>query len=210
MASPTTDKDTPFIETPNGIFTAAGNWFHTTVDDLEDYAHALLAKRSVASLIHGAEVVLRSPVTLLLWLIPPLLYFAGWPLTIVICIASFLLLSIGGPLINNLGVGSVLNILDKVPLQALYYIVFLSWFALNDRLELMGFGLLLFILLRWGAFTKAFQPITSYLRKRMFVVPYDDQVLKSVIVRSAMSAGAPLPELDKMERFILNRIHKKK
>ncbi len=210
MASQIPGKEVPFIETPNGIFTAAGNWFHTTVDDLRDYAGSLLDRRSVASLIHDAELLLRSPVTIALWIAPPLLYYLGIPLTALICFACLLFLSTWGPMASKLGILPLLNILDKLPLQALFYIVILSWYAMNDLLALMAAGLVIFILLRWGLVSKVVQPIARSLHKRLYAVPYEDQILKAVVVRSAMSTGASLPELDEIERFILGRINRKK
>jgi hypothetical protein len=49
-----------FIETPKGIFTAAGNWFHTTAGKLNSYAPGLFEKHSIEKIINDAEVWIRS------------------------------------------------------------------------------------------------------------------------------------------------------
>lgn len=209
MKSPAADKNVSFIETPGGIFTAAGNWFHTTEAHLQDYAGPVLDKKPFASLIETAEIWLRSPATVVLWCTPFLLWKWGvWP-TLVFDTGLYFILGLWAPVLTNLLVTPLLKILDNVLAQALLYILLMSWFAMNDQFMLMASGLMLFILVRWGIIAKIFGGFIDKLHSRMYNVPFSDQVLKSVIVRNAMKLGVSLPELDNMERSILNQLHKK-
>ncbi len=209
MKAPTVDKNASFIETPNGIFTAAGNWFHTTVEALQAYAGPVLVHKTVAKLLHNAELWLRSPNTLVLWVSPFLLLQFGIAPTILAGVVLYFVFSIWGPLFLTETATPLLSILDHVLTQALFYIVGMSWFAMNSHYALMSTGLLIFILLRWGMIGSLFQPWVQKLRDRMYKVPYEDQILKTVIVHAAMKHKVSLPELDKMERLIMKQIHKK-
>ncbi|MEM8485643.1 MAG: hypothetical protein AAF564_08835 [Bacteroidota bacterium] len=209
MKVPIADKDASFIETPNGIFTAAGHWFHTTIADLKQYAEPVLAHRSIDWLLNMAARWLGSPKTLMLWSIPPLLWTLGVLPTLGIAVAVYLLFAIWGPVLTSLTVSPVLRLLDQVWAQGLFYVIGMSWFAINDQFLLMGIGLVLFIVIRWGLVDQLFKPLLDKVHARMYAVPYPDQVLKSVIVRAAMKHRVSLPELDEMERFILNRLTRK-
>ncbi len=209
MKVPIADKDASFIETPNGIFTAAGHWFHTTIADLKHYADPVLAHRSIEWLLRMAERWLGSPKTLMLWSIPPLLWTLGVLPTLVIALAVYILFGLWAPVLTSLTVSPLLGLLDQVWAQGLFYIVGMSWFAMNDQFLLMGIGLVLFVLIRWGVVDQLMQPLLRKVHARMYAVPFEDQVLKSVIVRAAMKHRVSLPELDEMERFILNRLTRK-
>ncbi|MFK7844772.1 MAG: hypothetical protein AB8G77_05675 [Rhodothermales bacterium] len=209
MKAPTADKDASFIETPNGIFTAAGSWFHTTVEALKAYAGPVLTHKSIAQLLHFAELWLRSPKTLVLWMTPFLLWTLGIAPTLLCCVLVYFIFSIWGPAMITQTLTPVLNVLDNVLIQAVLYISGMSWFAMNGYFTLMIAGLVIFILMRWGLIAKVLNPWIMKIRQRLYKVPYEDQILKAVIVHAAMKHRVALPELDQMEMFILNRINKK-
>ncbi len=209
MKPPAVDKNATFIEMPGGIFTASGNWFHTNEETLKGYAGPVLEREPFERLLGVAEIWLRSPSTIVLWSVPVLLWKLGvWP-ALGIGIVLYLLWSLWTPVLTNMTITPVLKIMDNVLAQALFYILGMSWFAMIEQFWLMGVGLVVFILVRWGIVAKVFGAVVEKARSRMYAVPFADQVLKSVIVHSAMKHRVSLPELDNMERFILNKIHKK-
>lgn len=209
MKAPAADKNATFIETPGGVFTASGHWFHTNEETLKGYAGPVLERVPFQRLLEIAEIWLRSPATIVLWGTPALLWKLGvWP-TLGIGLVLYFVLSLWTPVLINMTITPVLKVMDNVLAQALLYIVVMSWFAMNEQFWLMGAGLAVFILMRWGIVAKLFGQWLEKVRTRMYAVPFADQVLKSVIVRSAMKHRVSLPELDKIERFILNQIHKK-
>ena len=126
-----------------------------------------------------------------------------------ITLGVYLLMSIWGPLFVGYWVQPLLKLLDRLSLQALYYIISMSVFAIVDRFELMAAGLAFFIVIRWGLLEKALEPVLKRVREALYPVPYPDQLLKSVIVRAAMKYHVALPELDRMERSIMNQLRRK-
>ncbi len=66
--------ETTFVDTPEGIYTASGVWFRTREDSLYAYAGPVFDREPLARLFTQAEVWLRSPMTLALWLLPLLLF----------------------------------------------------------------------------------------------------------------------------------------
>ncbi len=209
MKPPIADKSSPFIETPNGTFTAAGNWFHTTEEALMSYAEPVLAHRPFAQLLKDAEAWLRIPLTIVLWSTPLLLWRLGVTFTLVSCIVLYCVFSIWTPALVTQTLTPLLKVFDNVLMQALLYVVAMSWFAINGYFILLAVGLLVFVLTRWGIVSRLLGTIVQKMRSRLYKVPYPDQVLNSVIIRTAMKYHVSLPELERMERSILNRIHGK-
>ena len=209
MKAPSSAMASSFVDTPKGIFTASGTWFRTTEALLEEYAGALIEHVSVERLMTIAERWLRSPGTLVLWLAPPLLGMLGIAPAILILAGVYLLLAIWGPVFVNWWVQPLLGLLDHVLFQAIYYVVALSIFSLTEDFGLMGIGLALFILVRWGLVARLAEPLLKRLHRSLYAVPYADQILKSVIVRAAMKHRVSLPEIDRIERSILNQLQRK-
>ena len=66
--------ETTFVDTPEGIFTASGVWFRTREASLHAYAGLVFDREPLTRLLTQAELWLRSPLTLTLWLLPLLLF----------------------------------------------------------------------------------------------------------------------------------------
>jgi hypothetical protein len=207
MKASLAENHSTYIDTPRGIFTAAGTWFHTTEDALKEYAGPLIERVPISRLIASAESWFRSPGVVIIWATPFLLWNTGLLLTTLADVFLFLLFALWGPLLANQWALPLLRILENVLAQAMLYVASMSFFALGGRFDLMAFGLVLFILVRWGLIEKAFNLSLDPMRKRLYQFPYADQVLKSVMVRAALKHRVSLPELDRMERFIMNNLH---
>lgn len=198
-----------FLDTPRGIFTASGTWFRTTEASLKEYAGPVIEHEPVERLMAMAERWLRSPATIVVWIFPILLWYLGiWP-AVLLSLGIYVLFAAWGPVIVSYWAHRYLRILDHVLPQAVWYISSMSFFAMMDRLDLMAAGLILFVFMRWGLVAKALDFILKRLHKALYAVPYPDQVLKSVILRSAMKHRVAMPELDRIERFILSQIQRK-
>src|SRR5690606_26205907 len=63
-------SDATFVETPAGLFTAGGVWFHTSEASLRAYAKSVLQRVPLPELLAQAQVWLRSAQTLALWVLP--------------------------------------------------------------------------------------------------------------------------------------------
>lgn len=208
MKAPTADKVPPFVDTPRGIFTASGNWFNTSEAALREYAAGVLAHKDIPELLRAAELWLSAPRTLVLWLTPLLLWKFGVWATIGCGLVLFFVLSVWGPAFLVSSLTPLLKILDNVAAQAALYVGVMSWFAINGQFDLMATGLTIFILMRWGIIGRLLKPIIEKLWARIYAIPYADQMLKAVIIRTAMKHHVPIPELEEMERSILRRINR--
>lgn len=196
---------TTYIDTPTGIFTQAGTWFRTTEESLKEYAGELLQFESIESLISNAELWLRFSINLTLWMIPLiLLKFA--PVTgILIVLGLFVLLGITAPLYTSHYLSPVARILNYTLLQLIVYAVFLSLVLQAGDYTTPIIGFLLFVLFRWGITTKIFSPILKWMRVNLYKIPYEDKVLRSLIVRKSLKYRTSLAEVNEIEKMIMRK-----
>ncbi len=196
--------DANFVETPHGIFTASGTWFATTRDALETYAGDVLAHESIETLIQRAVVWIRSPESLAIWILP-IAMLAMPPFSAVLATAaSYIAWKTLGPSAVSRSLQRLFAVLDHVWLQGAYYVGVLSYFAAIGEYNAVWIGLLGFILVRWGILSRIVQPLVQRMQQKLYPLPVPDQVLRGFIVRTAMAYRVSLPELDQMERQIVD------
>lgn len=195
-----------YVETPNGIFTAAGVWFHATEASLQAYAGPVLDRISLGRLISYAEVWLRSPETLALWSLPVLLAFLPPLPAALAALVVYLGWKVLGPSFTTLAGVAVLRILDVVWIQALYYVGALTWLAGGGLGAVVWTGLAGFIALRWGLVARLLDPLSQRLQAPLYEMPAPDQVLRGLIIRLALKHGLSLPMLDQMERQVADHL----
>lgn len=187
-----------YVDTPAGLFTAAGIWFNTTEQALHAYAGPVLAREPLEGLLRRAEVWLRSPQTLALWALPLFLLQLPPAGAALAALAAYVGWALAGPGLVNRPLASVLRRLDSVLLQALFYVFMMSLLAAREAYPAVWVGLAGFILLRWGLVERLTRPVVTWLGRRLYPLPIADQVLRATIVRAALHHGASLPELDRM------------
>ncbi len=201
--------ETTFVDTPEGIYTASGVWFRTREDSLYAYAGPVFDREPLARLFMQAEVWLRSPMTLALWLLPLLLFMLS-PLQAALAV---LVVYVGweslGPSFVSRTISGVFRVLDLVLLQALYFVLTLSILAAQEQLAALGVGLGGFILLRWSLVRMVTQPVVKRIWATLYKMPVPDQVLRSFIIRAALKYHVSLPELDRIEQEILENLKRK-
>lgn len=202
--------ETQYVDTPTGVFTAAGVWFRTRVALLEEYAGAVLEHEPLARLLASAEVWLRLPQLLVLWLLPLFLWFFS-PLQAALgAFVVFLAAAVLGPSFVSRRVVGLLRVLDLVLLQAFYYVFMLSVLAAQERLTAVWVGLGGFIVMRWGLVQWAVKPLVEILARTLYRLPVPDHVLRALILRAALHYNVALPEIDAIEREVLAAVHRKK
>ncbi len=201
--------ETTFVDTPEGIFTASGVWFRTREDSLYAYAGPVFDREPLARLFTQAEVWLRSPMTLALWLLPLLLFMLS-PLQAAL---AALVVYVGweslGPSFVSRTVLGVFRVLDLVLLQAVYFVLTLSVLAAQEQFAALWVGLGGFILLRWSLVRMATQPVVKRIWATLYKMPVPDQVLRSFIIRAALKYRVSLPELDRIEQEIVENLKRK-
>lgn len=201
--------DTTFVETPQGIFTAAGVWFATTREAVERYAGEVLQHESLERLIARASVWIRSPETLTVWLLPVFMLLIEPVPSSLAAATVFVAWKTLGPSAVSRWVERVFAVLDLVWLQGAYYVGILSYFAALGQYAAVWTGLAGFIVVRWGLLGRVTRPLVKPMQRSLYVLPVPDQILRGFIIRTAMAQRISLPELDRMERQIAEAFVKK-
>ena len=196
----------PYIDTPYGILTEGGRWYHVTEQDVEDYAGAVLDHVSLAQLLRWADTWMDSARTVLLWSLPLLL----WGLPANWAAGSALVLFFGwallSPALPSLLAVRTVSLLDHVLVQALYYVLTMSIFAAAEQYAAVGVGLAGFIILRWGVLGWAAGYVVRPLQQWLYPLPIADQVLRGLIVRVALKHRLSLPQVDDITEDILENL----
>lgn len=197
-----------FVDTPQGIFTAAGVWFRTTKDELERYAGPVFEHESIERLIERSEVWLRSPQTAAVWGLP--LFMLGiQPLPAAL---AALTIYVGwrslSPSLVNRPLERVFELLDPVWLQGAFYVGILSYFAAVEQFGAVWTGLGGFILLRWGIVEKITDLMVRLIWSTLYAMPVNDQILRGFIIRAAMKYRVSLPQLDVLEKRVIEKFSK--
>ncbi|MDG5765955.1 hypothetical protein QA596_00660 [Balneolales bacterium ANBcel1] len=206
--SPTHPNDAHYIETPRGIFTSAGNWFHITKQALETYAPGLLKKQPLARLIKKAEIWIRSADNIGIILFMMLLYSQG-PVVAAIATALFVpVWHVNKSSFLSLPLTSVLSIVDKELVVVLISIVVLSWMGITGQYLSVVVGIVFFCILKFGLFRWLVEWLYSKMKQGRLLL--NDRVLKMIILKYAIREDIPVKEVDAMEKEILSLIRQQK
>ena len=214
-ASDATASDAPpaFVDTPRGLFTAGGTWFHVREDALRRYAAPVLDLADVPTLLARAECWLRLPQTLAVWSLLVLLAVAtlqGWPLlgAALGATAVYAAAYLAAPAFPFRWGMRAANVLERAPLQGLAYVLGLSALGMRGATVAVGVGLAGFVLLRWGLVERLLAPLLRPLLSRLYPLPRPDQTLRALVVRLAHAHRRPLPALDALRRDVIARWHR--
>lgn len=197
------DSSLHYVDTPYGILTAAGYWYHVTEQGLRDYAGEVFEHVSLGRLLRWADVWVGSATTVVLWVLPLLLWGLpeGW--AVVCAVALYLGWAVASPALPGIIAVRVVSALDHVLAQALYYVTAMSALAAAEQYMAVATGLSGFVLLRWGVVRWVFEYGLQPLRRVLYPLPVADQVLRGLIVRVALKYRLSLPQVDAITQDIL-------
>ena len=197
----------PYVDTPYGILTDGGRWYHVTEQEVEDYAGAVLDHVSLEQLLRWADTWVDSAKTVALWGLPLLL----WGLPVGWAVGGTLGLFVGwallSPSLPSLIAVRVVTVLDHVLTQALYYVLTMSIFAAGEMYVAVAVGLGGFVLFRWGILEWAAGYLLRPLHRALYPLPVADQVLRGLIVRVALKHRLSLPQVDTITRDIIENLN---
>jgi len=199
-----------FVDTPRGMFTSSGVWFRAREADVRSYAAAVFDHEALAQVLRHAEVWLRSPRTLALWVLPVLLLVLNPFLALSLTVTLYLSWAILGPSLANRPFLWLFGILDQMLTQVVLYAIVLSLLGIAGEYAALVIGLGGFIALRWGLVDKGVEPLLQGLYHRLYPLPVPDLVLRGLIRRAAMKYRVSLPELDAMEQDIWDTWYRNK
>ena len=193
-----------FVNTPYGMVTAAGRWYHIPEEQARDYAGEVLDHISLEDLVERADLWIDSPRTVALWLMPLVL----WALSPVWAVAAtaglYLGWALASPAVPSLWGTRAVRLLSSTLAQGGYYTIVLSLFAMADRFAAVGVGLAAFVLFRWGIVDWAVRGGLRALRRRLYPLPVTDQILRGLMVRAALRHRVSVPQVDAITQDILD------
>lgn len=198
------DDDAAYVDTPYGIFTAEGVWFHIREEGLREYGAALFEDVSMERLLQWAALWLRSPQILTLWVLPVALWVVPPLAAILLALGLFVTWKVLSPSVVSETAARVADRLDTAVVQGLYYVFVLSVLAAQGQYTALTVGLAGFVLLRWGLVERAVMPLIRPLLRALYTLPLSDQILRAFIIRMALNRRQPLPQLEAMQRDILD------
>jgi hypothetical protein len=199
-----------FIDTPLGIVTASGTRFSTDVALLREYAGEVLDRVSIEKLIAWTEGWLRSGQTLALLALPVLLLTWNTGGAVAAAVILFIGWDTVGPSFVNLPLARVFWLLEKPALQGLYYVLTLSWLAATGATGAVMVGLAVFLVFRLRLADFLARPLISLLRRPLYPLPAPDHILRALIVRVALRHRLPLPQIDAIEKRMMEQLGRRK
>lgn len=203
-ASPVAAHEEAFIDTPYGIVTASGVWFHVPEEGLRDYAGPVLDHVPLERLITWATRWLDSPKVLAVWMLSALLLMVPPLVASLWTVGFFVGWGVFGPSIASVAAAKAMRYLAHPVVQGLFYVLVLSFLAAQDQFIAVTVGLAGFIVLRWGILGWLTRPLVRVFQRMLYNLPVADQVLRSYIVRVALSKGLDVPHVDRMARAMID------
>ena len=200
-------SSTPYIDTPYGLLTEGGRWYHVTEQEVEEYAGTVLDHVPLGQLLRWADTWIDSARTAVVWALPLLLWGVSVEWAVGGALTLFVAWALLSPALPSLLAVRAVSVLDHVLAQALYYVTTMSAFAAAEMYGALGVGLLGFVLLRWGVLGWAFGYVVRPLRRSIYPLPVSDQVLRGLIVRVALKHRLSLPQVDDITEDILDNLH---
>ncbi len=198
--------DSHFIETPRGVFSSAGNWFHMTTPALEKYAPGLLETHSLEKLIKQAEVWIRSADNIGIILFMLMLYSWGLFPALILTLFFVPLWHISKSSVVSIPLTKLLTVIDKEIVVVIIAMIVLSWMGITEEYLSVFLGIAVFCVLKFGWFRFAVEWIFGKLLKGTLLL--NDRVLKMIILKYAIREDIPVKEVDDMEKEILTLIGK--
>jgi hypothetical protein len=202
--APDADGTPPYVETPYGIVTGRGRWYHATEEMLRDYAGEVFDYVSLPTLLERSDRWVDSARTVALWIVPPLLLAVSPAWAAAGALGGYVAWKVLSPSFPTPLAVRVIAGMQKVAVQAGYYVILLSVVATSGDYLALTVGLVAFVLLRWGIVDWVLTPLLRPLLQELYPLPVADQVLRGLIVRIALKHRLRLSQLDDMASDILD------
>jgi hypothetical protein len=195
-----------YIETPAGIFTPSGNWFHTSSEAIEQFVPGLLSKKPLGELIRDAEVWIRSADNLSIILLLVLLVTVELPVALAGTILFLPLWHIFKSGAWNRLLTVFLRFIDIEIVLLLIAVGPLSWLGMSGQYPALAAGLAGFIILKFGLYRRLVDYL--YARSGAGRLPLNDRLLRMVLVKHALANGIQSMEVAAMDRAVKDFINK--
>jgi len=197
------EEPSTYVDTPYGMMTEAGRWYHIPEADVREYAGAVLDHVSLDRLVQWADAWVDSPRTVTLWLLPLLLWGLPPAWAVGSAVALYVGWALASPALPSVGAARVTSWLSSAVVQGLYYVATLSALAALKQYTAVGIGLAAFVLFRWGVVEWATRKGLRPLYRLLYPLPVTDQVLRGLIMRAALKYRVSVPQVDALTKDII-------
>lgn len=202
-------QDQPgYVETPVGLFTAAGNWFHVTEKQLRSYAPDLFKTYRIDDLIKVAEVWIRSSDNLTLVLFMLLLFLTNIWTAAILSLLFLPFWHLNKSAFAGKAATGLLKIFDYEIVTFLIAVAVLSFQGMEGQYLALVLGLGFFLFFKFGMYRRLIDKFftTDDVSKGSL----NDRLLRMIMVRYALSEGVEISEIQKMEKEAIKLVEKKK
>ncbi len=199
-------SETPqqFIDTPAGMFTTSGNWFHISSDGLKKYAPGLFEVKSVGEIIRDTEAWIRSSDSLAILLFFVLLLTTNLSTAGLVSLIFLPLWHLNKSALVSPAASTLIRVLDKEFVVVLVAVVALSLLGINEAYYELIVGFLFFFLFKFGWYRKGIDRV--YPKFKSGGLTLNDRLLRMLVLKYALAEGANVKEVEKMEHDFLKLI----
>ncbi|GAB5535750.1 MAG: hypothetical protein Rubg2KO_19990 [Rubricoccaceae bacterium] len=188
-----------YIDTPAGILSASGVRYSTTKALLDDYAEPVFDRVPFETLLRWAEAWQSSPPAVAGLVLLLLLVVSSWPIALVAALLTYGAWAVASPGMATPTGASALRWLGHPVFQGLLFIGGLSMLAASGQMAETWTGIAGFVALRLGGVQALLKPVISPILDRLYSLPVPDQILRSVIFRTAVKRGVQLDGMAEIE-----------
>ena len=204
-----TQQSFDFVESPSGIFTTAGHWFHITRDQIESYAPGLTNAISLNVLLKDAEawVVSSDNVTLVVFLILSL--FMNCIIAGIVSLVFFPFWHYNKSAFVSFSSTKIIKLMNIEMLLVLLAVLMISIKGIHGEYVQVVLGFLFFFLFKFGWFRML---VNKWKGDEQKGIPLNDRIMRMLIVKYSLHEGIDLREknVNQWEKDIQNLLRKRK
>ncbi|MCH8495379.1 MAG: hypothetical protein LAT57_07070 [Balneolales bacterium] len=200
-------KSNQFVETPLGLFTVSGNWFYTTSEQINRFAPGLLRKVEMEDLVSKAEVWVKSTDSISILVLTILIQLLPGHLAALSSVVFLILWHLTKSAFITPSSTTIVKWVSFDGFILLLAVASISYLGMQEFYSDMVYGLLFFIVFRFGWIKKGFDVFYDRFNDG---ITLNDRALKMVIIREALRNDVAIQELRNMEAQILELMQKRK
>ena len=209
IKGPKTQQNFDFVESPTGIFTTDGHWFHITKDQIDGYAPGLTDAYPMGVMLKDAEewVVSSDNVSLVVFLLLSLFMnciFAG-----VIALVFFPFWHYNKSAFVSFSSTKVIKLINIEMLLVLLAVLMISIKGIHVEYVQVVLGFLFFFLFKFGWLRSL---LNKWKGDELKGIPLNDRIMRMIILKYSLHEGIDLKEknVNQWEKDIQNLLRKRK
>ncbi|HKI47445.1 MAG TPA: hypothetical protein VKA08_19095 [Balneolales bacterium] len=209
IKGPRTQQNFDFVESPTGIFTTDGHWFHITRDQVDGYAPGLTDAYSMGVMLKDAEewVVSSDNVSLVIFLLLSLFMnciFAG-----IIALVFFPFWHYNKSAFVSFSSTKVIKLINVEMLLVLLAVLMISIKGIHGEYIQVVVGFLFFFFFKFGWFRSL---VNRWKGDELKGIPLNDRIMRMIILKYSLHEGIDLKEknVNQWEKDIQNLLRKRK